>query len=185
MKHLLIFLSSLLLILLYSFTALHTLESDLPEMMKVTLGKSPGRLAPCDDHGGPAGVGMEWTIATRNSGCESGIGFRCGRRPKVTCGDGYVWYGDWSGLQKAGRIMQSSLVFYTNNTMKITLDAPLPAGESSRFLDVEELEYHELPDAVYLNRVKYTGYNVLPGKYAVNLKGGPFGSITVSVQLLN
>ena len=185
MKHLLIFLSSLLLILLYSFTALHTLESDPPKVMKLTLAKSSARVAPCDDHGGPASVGMEWTIATRNSGCESGIGFRCGRRPKVTCGDGYVWYGEWSGLQKAGRTMESTLVFYTNNTMKITLDAPLPAGERSRSMEVDELEYHALPDAVYLNGVSYTGYNVLPGKYAVNPKGGPFGSITVSVQLLN
>ena len=185
MKQLLIFLSSLLLIIFYSFTALRTLESDPPQVMKVTLGKSAYRNAPCDNHGGPASVGMEWTIATRRSECHSGIGFRCGRRPRVTCGDGYVWYGEWSGLQKAGRTMESTLVFYTNNTMKITLDAPLPAGESSKFMDVEELEYHELPEAVYLDGVRYTGYNVLPGRYAVNPKGGPFGSITVSVQLLN
>ncbi len=185
MKHLLVFLSSLLLIFLYSFTAYRSLEPDLPEVMKVTLGKSAYRNAPCDDHGGPVGTGLEWTMATRKSGCESGIGFRCGRRPKVTCGDGYVWYGEWSGLHKADRTMESTLLFYTNNTMKITLDAPLPAGESSKLMDVEELEYHQLPDAVYLNGVRYTGYNVLPGKYAVNPRGGPFGSITVSVQLLN
>ncbi len=184
MKHFLIFLSSLLLIFSYSFTALHTLASDPPKEMKVTLKKSE-KIAPCDDHGGPASTGMQWTVATRKSECERGIGFRCGTRLRVTCGNGYVWYGEWSGLHRASRSMESTFVFYTNNTLKITLDQPLPPGETSRYMEVDEVTYVTLPEAVYLNGMRYSGFNVLPGQYSVSPKGGPFGSVTVAIQLLN
>jgi len=139
----------------------------------------------CDKHGGAVSLELEWDLATCRSQCTRGLGFRCGRRTRLFCADGYfqesINYGSCpNGASVYNRAMTANPTFYTDGSVKLTFLHEVPAEEAGNTnFEIEVDEVVDLPDGILLDGNAYKGFEPKVGVFKVDYSDGRYGSVTL------
>jgi hypothetical protein len=144
---------------------------------------------PCFGHGSVVSYGGGWDIATCKSGCERGIGFRCGRYHTVTCSDGTVVTlsntGSTCPSTVANRHMNGVYTFYDDGTMKITFLNAVPSEENGNTdFEIEGDDSIVIPPYLSIGGEFYSAFRINSGIYQIDYSDGDFGSVTMPVVLV-
>lgn len=146
---------------------------------------------PCILRGGQVGFGFSWHLATCRSGCDHGIGFRCGRETFLVCEDrSHITISQSMGhcppanvpiYNDDKRNMEGEVEFYDNGTIKIIFQKPMISEEiDNDIFEVEGDETIDFPVYLFLGGQQYSQIRILQNNYQINYNDGPYGSVILA-----
>lgn len=145
-------------------------------------------IGPCDGHGGSSGRGgVSWALATRKSGCNKGIGFRCGHTFWAECNDGEIvkWHLNAPAPGSYPRNMNAKFTFLTVDRLKLTFETRIPEEEPRDApFDIEDDVIEDLPEDFELDGAHYSRLIIKAGLYPIDYSDGLYGSVEFKVSLL-